>query len=306
MAKVKPTLLILAAGMGSRYGGLKQIDKLGPSGEVITDYSIYDAIRAGFGKIVFVIRQSMEADFREIFGKYTSKIQIEYAFQELDKLPEGYTVPEGRVKPWGTGHAVLVARDKINEPFVVINADDFYGAGAYRVVAEHLTKDIPDSEKYCMVGFVLENTLSEFGHVSRGVCEVNAGGKLEKINERTQIQRKDGGIAYCDADGSWKSLKGNEIVSMNFWGFPSSFFQHLDEKFKAFIAANNQELKAEFYLPFAVDDLVAEGKAGVTVLKSVDSWFGVTYKEDKPATIEKIQQLVEEGAYPQSVFESLK
>jgi len=302
---MKPTLLILAAGMGSRYGGLKQIDRLGPSGETITDYSIFDAIRANFGKVVFVIRKDTEADFREIFGRYSSKIEIDFAYQELDKLPAGYSVPADRVKPWGTGHAVLVARDKINEPFVVVNADDFYGAGAYATVAKHLSKPIPTEDLYSMVGFVLENTLSEFGHVSRGVCDVDANGYLKKITERTQIQRKDGGIAFRDADESWHSLTGNEIVSMNFWGFPQSFFNELQGKFEAFIATAINNPKAEFYLPFAVDELIAEGKAKVNVLTSPDSWFGVTYREDRDSTVAKIAELVKEGKYPKSIFESI-
>lgn len=302
---MKPTLLILAAGMGSRYGGMKQIDRLGPSGETITDYSIFDAIRANFGKVVFVIRKDTEADFREIFGRYASKIQIEFAYQELDRLPAGYSVPADRVKPWGTGHAVLVARDKINEPFVVINADDFYGAGAYAQMANHLSKPTAEEDLYSMVGYVLENTLSDFGHVSRGVCDVDANGKLQKITERTQIQRKDGGIAFND-NGNWKALTGHEIVSMNFWGFPKTFFDHLQAKFEKFIVGAINDPKAEFYLPFAVDELINEGKAKVTVLTSPDSWFGVTYREDRDSTVAKIAALVNDGKYPKSVFESIK
>lgn len=303
MSNNKPTLLVLAAGMGSRYGSLKQVDKLGPSGETITDYSIYDAIRAGFGKVVFVIRKSIEADFKEVFNKFSSHIEVEYVFQEVDNVPAGVSIPADRQKPWGTGHAVMVAAEAIKTPFAVINADDFYGAGSYRIIAQHLIENWNNPKAtYSMVGFVLNNTLSEHGHVSRGVSEVNSQGNLVSITERTQIQQQGTGIVFKDSDDSFKPLTGNEIVSMNFWGFPASIFPHLQNKFAQFIKANSQNAKAEFYLPYAVNDLVNEGEANVKVLSSPDKWFGVTYKEDKEATINRISALVAQGVYPSNLW----
>ena len=303
MSAIKPTLLVLAAGMGSRYGSLKQIDKLGPSGETITDYSVYDAIRAGFGKVVFVVRKSIEPDFREVFSKLSDKIEVEYVHQELDNLPSGISVPAERQKPWGTGHAVLVAASKIKTPFAVINADDFYGADSYKVMAEHLMRDrSSDKSAYSMVGFKLENTLSEYGHVSRGVCVTDSNNILKSITERTQIQKIDGKIVFKDSDDSWKPLTGKEYASMNFWGFPSSIFPHLEKKFKLFIEANIQNLKAEYYIPLAIDDLIKEDIASVNVLNTNSKWFGVTYKEDKESTIQKIQELVNQGVYPSNLW----
>jgi UTP-glucose-1-phosphate uridylyltransferase len=303
MSEIKPTLLVLAAGMGSRYGSLKQVDKLGPSGETITDYSIYDAIRAGFGKVVFVIRKSIEADFKEVFYKFNDKIEVEYVYQELDNVPEGIKIPADRQKPWGTGHAVMVAAEKINTPFAVINADDFYGAGSFQTIANHLSRIyIDDIDAYCMVGYKLENTLSEHGHVSRGVCETTLENILKSIIERTQIQRLNEKIVYKETEEIWKPLTGNEIVSMNFWGFPPTVFNHLKEKFKIFIEINSQNLKSEFYLPFAVNDLILEGKANVSLLQTPDLWFGVTYKEDKETTIKKLDELVNKGIYPKNLW----
>lgn len=303
MTQIKPTLLVLAAGMGSRYGSLKQVDKLGPSGETITDYSIYDAIRAGFGKVVFVIRKSIEADFKEVFNRFSEKVEVDYAFQELDAIPSGIKLPADRQKPWGTGHAVLVAADKIKTPFAVINADDFYGAQSYKVLADHLIKyNNSDKDLYSMVGFELEKTLSEHGHVSRGICVQSNSGILKSITERTQIQRIDNKIVYKDADEKWYPLNSNDIVSMNFWGFPQSIFKHLEVKFKTFIEANYSNPKAEFYLPFAVNDLINEGVADVKVLRSADNWFGVTYKEDKELTIKRIHELVGKGVYPKNLW----
>jgi len=303
MSAIKPTLLVLAAGMGSRYGSLKQIDKLGPSGETITDYSVYDAIRAGFGKVVFVVRKSIEPDFREVFSKLSDKIEVEYVHQELDNLPSGISVPAERQKPWGTGHAVLVAASKIKTPFAVINADDFYGADSYKVMAEHLMKErSADNSTYSMVGFKLENTLSEYGHVSRGVCVTDSNNILKSITERTQIQKIDGKIVFKDNDDSWKPLTGKEYASMNFWGFPASIFPHLEKKFKLFIEANIQNLKAEYYIPLAIDDLIKEDIASVNVLNTNSKWFGVTYKEDKESTIQKIQELVNQGVYPSNLW----
>jgi UTP-glucose-1-phosphate uridylyltransferase len=303
MSEIKPTLLVLAAGMGSRYGSLKQVDKLGPSGETITDYSIYDAIRAGFGKVVFVIRKSIEVDFKEVFNKFNDKIEVEYVYQELENVPDGIKVPTDRQKPWGTGHAVMVAAEKINTPFAVINADDFYGAGSFQTIAKHLSKTYSsDIGAYCMVGYKLENTLSEHGYVSRGVCETTKKNILKSIVERTQIQRIKEKIVYKEAEEIWKPLTGNEIVSMNFWGFPPTVFKHLKEKFKIFIENNYQNLKSEFYLPFAVNDLINEGKAKVTVLQTPDLWFGVTYKEDKETTISKLRELIEKKIYPNNLW----
>ncbi len=299
---MKPTLLVLAAGMGSRYGSLKQVDKLGPSGETIMDYSIYDAIRAGFGKVVFVIRKSIEADFKEVFSKFNNKIKVEYVFQELDNVPTGISVPAERQKPWGTGHAVMVAIDKIDTPFAVINADDFYGADAYKVMAEHLTALQNDKDVYSMVGYVVDKTLSENGHVSRGICETDANHILKSIVERTQIQRLDGKIVFKDADEKWQPLTGKEFASMNFWGFPVSVFTELQNKFKQFIEANYQNLKSEFYIPIAIDQLIKENKANVKVLNSSAQWFGVTYKEDKQNTINNINLLVEKGVYPKNLW----
>jgi len=303
MTKIKPTLLVLAAGMGSRYGGLKQVDKLGPSGETITDYSIYDAIRAGFGKIVFVIRKSIEADFKEVFSKFDKKINIEYVFQELDNIPQGIAVPPDRQKPWGTGHAVIVAEEKINTPFAVINADDFYGAKSYQAVADHLTMDQrQEKDTYCMVGFILQNTLSDFGHVARGICELDSQQRLKSITERTQIQKELDKIKYKTQDDQWHSLIGNEMVSMNFWGFPTSVFGLLKSHFNTFIKNSYTNNKAEFYLPIAINDLIQEQKANVKVLSTPEPWFGMTYKEDKADVMAKINALVKAGVYPNNLW----
>jgi UTP-glucose-1-phosphate uridylyltransferase len=303
MTQVKPTLLVLAAGMGSRYGSLKQVDKLGPSGETITDYSIYDAIRAGFGKVVFVIRKSIEADFKEVFSRFNDKIEVDYAFQELDAVPSGIKISAERQKPWGTGHAVLVAADKISTPFAVINADDFYGAQSYKVIADHLIKNINnDKALYSMVGFELNKTLSEHGYVSRGICTEDKNHLLKSVVERTQIQRIGDNIMYKGADDKWQPLQENDIVSMNFWGFPQSVFKHLEIKFKTFIENNYQNPKAEFYIPLAVNDFIHEDVAELKVLRSPDSWFGVTYKEDKELTIKRIHELVEKGIYPKNLW----
>jgi len=303
MLRTKPTLLVLAAGLGSRYGSLKQVDKLGPSGETITDYSIYDAIRAGFGKVVFVIRRSIEADFKEVFNKFNSKIKVEYVYQELDNIPEGTVIPVERQKPWGTGHAVLIAADHIDTPFAVINADDFYGAESFKIIAEHLTsKRESEKDTYCMVGYILENTLSENGHVSRGICETSADHILKSVVERTQIQRMEGKIVFKDSNNNWNPLNGIEITSMNFWGFPPAIFEHLKRIFKTFIEANYKNPKAEFYIPLAIDELIKEGEARVRILNTTDQWFGITYKEDKETTIQKLNNLIEQGMYPKSLW----
>lgn len=298
---MKPTLLILAAGMGSRYGGLKQLDTLGPSGETIMDYSIYDAIRAGFGKVVFVIRKSFEKEFRETFvNKLEGKIEVELVFQELDNIPDGITYPKERVKPWGTGHAILVAKDAIHEPFAVINADDFYGAEAYQVMADFLQNEAND-KTYAMCGYLLGKTLSDFGSVSRGVCKMSSDNFLIEVNERTSIARKNGKITY-EENGQTHALSETDVVSMNFWGFDPSIFDHLEEKFTAFVKENASNPKAEFYIPFVVDDLMKEGKVKSKVLTSDAQWFGVTYQEDRPVTVEKLNKLVEAGKYPEKLW----
>lgn len=299
---MKPTLLVLAAGMGSRYGGLKQLDQVGPSGETIIDYSIYDAIRAGFGKIVFIIRKDIEAPFKESIGKrYEGKIAIEYAFQELNKLPAGFSVPPQRQKPWGTGHAVLCARDVIHEPFAVINADDFYGANGYQLLAGCLSQ-AEDGVKaaYCMCGFILRNTLSDNGTVSRGICKINEG-YLASVTETTRIER-NGRAARNIEEGAQCDLTGDEIVSMNMWGFTPSLFGHLERLFIEFLKTSGQKEKSEFYIPSVADTLIKEGKAEVKVMESRDSWFGITYREDKDNVVNSIRALVAKGDYPEKLF----
>ena len=300
----KPTLLVLAAGMGSRYGSLKQIDPVGPSGETIIDYSIYDAIRAGFGKVVFIIRKSFEQDFKDIFiTKLQPHIQVEYVFQEIDKLPEGLTVSTERTKPWGTAHAVLMAKDVIHEPFAVINGDDFYGSGAFQTMADYLKSLTADTQnQYSLVGYQVGNTMSDHGTVSRGVCQEDENEFLLSVTERTNIQYVDGGIAYQEADGATTFLNPETLVSMNFWGFTPEYFKQTEALFSDFVKANSDSLKAEFYIPFAIDNLINSSSASVKVLRSDAKWFGVTYKEDKPLVIEKLAQLVKAGVYPEKLW----
>ena len=305
---MKPTLFLLAAGMGSRYGGLKQMDGLGPNGETIMDYSIYDAIKAGFSKLVFVIRKDFEDDFRKkIVSKYENHLPVEVVFQSLDKLPEGFTVPEGREKPWGTNHAVMMGEDVIKEPFAVINCDDFYGRDSFQVMGKFLS-ELPEGStgKYAMVGFRVGNTLSESGTVSRGVCATDASQYLQSVVERTKIERKDDGvIRFLDDDGTtWTGLEENTPVSMNFWGFTPDYFAHSDEFFKDFLSLESTKtnLKAEFFIPLMVDKLIREQKATVKVLDTTSKWFGVTYPEDRPDTVAKIAKLIEEGVYPEKLF----
>ncbi len=296
---MKPTLLVLAAGMGSRYGGLKQLDNVGPNGETIMDYSIQDAIRAGFGKVVFVIRHSFENEFRQIFTpeRFGGKIQMEYVFQELDKLPEGFTVPEGREKPWGTNHAILMAKDAIHEPFAIINADDFYGRNAFEVMGAHL-QTLGDAQgRYCMVGYRLENTLSENGSVSRGVCNIDAAGNLVSMTERTAISRTPNGIEYKDSDGSMHPLPADAIVSMNLFGFTPDYFAKSEKLFVEFLKKSGHELKSEYYIPFAVNTFINEGSATMQVLQTTARWFGVTYKEDRPMVVQRLKELHEQGIY---------
>ena len=299
---MKPTLLILAAGMGSRYGGLKQIEPVGPNGETILEYSVYDAIRAGFGKVVFVIRESFAADFKARFeSKLANKIDVEYVYQEIDKLPQGFVLPEGREKPWGTGHAILMAREVIHEPFAAINADDFYGAEAYKVVADFLTQSVSE-EKYAMVGYQLNKTLSDFGSVSRGICLTDGNNFLTKITETHKIRQEDDTI-YCESESKETvELTGDETVSMNFWGFHHSVFENIENQFIDFLKTNIQIPKSEFYIPFVVFEMIKTGMAKVEVLKADSPWFGVTYQEDKKFVIEQIQQLTDQGIYPEKLW----
>jgi hypothetical protein len=295
-----PTLLVLAAGMGSRYGGLKQIDPVGPSGETIMDYSIYDALRAGFGKVVFVIRKDIEEPFRQtIGGRFESRVAVEYAFQELDALPAGFSLPAGRTKPWGTTQAILAAEEKIHEPFAAINADDFYGAESFRALANHLQAN---TEDYAMIGFVLRNTLSDFGAVSRGICDKDAQGFLRSIVERTSIERDGAGAKSIDSAGNVTALSGDEDVSMNMWGFTPHIFTQLYDGFVEFLRENGSDLRAECYLPNSVNQLVHAGLARVKVLRSSDAWFGVSYRADRPLVVDSIRQLVDAGRYPERLW----
>jgi len=298
---MKPTLLILAAGLGSRYGGVKQMDKIGPSGESIIDYSIFDAIRAGFGKVVFVVNPKIIDDFKAIYEpRLKGKIETRYVLQEIENIPEGISFNPERIKPWGTAHAVLVAKDEIDEPFAVINADDFYGKEAYTTIAGFLKAHENTNYAYAMVGYKLENTLSDFGSVSRGVCEIK-NSLLTDVVERTSIVRKNGGIVYED-DGKEVSIPNDAIVSMNFWGFTPDFFAQTEKDFKAFIVENASQLKAEFYIPYVVNKLIKNNKATVEVLTSDARWFGITYQDDKPVTIEKVKELTEQGVYPERLW----
>lgn len=298
---MKPTLLILAAGMGSRYGGLKQVDPVGPGGEAIIDYSIYDAIRAGFGKVVFVIRESFAPAFKENFEpKLAGQIETDYVYQELESyVPDPSAISPERKKPWGTGHAVLVAKEKIKEPFVVINADDFYGPESYRMLAHYL--QTAGASDYCMVGYQLAKTLSEHGYVSRGVCQTNAHGFLETVVERTHIERKDGKIITKLDDQQEMELTGREVVSMNIWGFMPSFFEYLEVYFNAFIQEHAGNPKGEFYIPSVVNTLIGKGEVTLKVLESKDQWFGVTYKEDKKLAVSSIKGLIQQKVYPESL-----
>lgn len=313
---MKPTLLLLAAGMGSRYGGLKQLDGLGPNGETIMDYSIYDAIKAGFGKIVFVIRKDFEQDFREkILSKYEGHIPAELCFQALDDLPEGFTVPEGRVKPWGTNHAVLMAKNVIHEPFCVINCDDFYNRDAFMVIGKFLA-DLPEgsTDQYAMVGFRIGNTLSENGTVARGICSKDENDLLTTVVERTEIVRceADGShagaanepVRYKDENGKWNAVADNTPVSMNMWGFTPDYFVHSEEYFKEFLSdpKNITNLKAEYFIPLMVNKLINDKTSSVKVLDTTSKWFGVTYAADRQSVVDKIRHLVDEGVYPAKLF----
>ncbi len=301
---MKPTLLVLAAGMGSRYGGLKQFDRAGPSGETIIDYSIFDAVRAGFGKVVFIIRRDIEGAFKNAVGsRYAGRITVDYAFQQLDALPAGFSVPEGREKPWGTGHAVYVAKELINEPFAVINADDFYGRASFQLLADYLRR-AEDGGKadFSMCGFIMRNTLSDNGSVSRGVCKLDSAGNLARVVEHSRIERKGKAAESFTEDGAVVDFTGDEIVSMNMWGFTPSLFDCLEGLFIEFLTEHGREMKSEFFIPRAVDTLVKRGKAAVKVMTSEDKWFGITYREDKPGLVAGIRKLVEQGVYPNRLF----
>lgn len=300
---MKPTLFVLAAGMGSRYGSLKQLDGIGPGGDTIMDYSVYDAIRAGFGRLVFVIRHSFEKEFREkILTKYEGRIPVELVFQELDRLPEGFSCPEGREKPWGTNHAVLMGRDAIREPFAVINADDFYGRNGFEVLARKLMTLEGKRGEYCMVGYRVGNTLSESGGVSRGVCQVDEIHLLTGVVERTGIERTDGTISFRDETGKICTLAEDAPVSMNMWGFTPDYFDYSEELFINFLNAHGQEPKSEFFIPFVVNDLIRSGRASVEVLDTTARWFGVTYSDDRPGVVAKLRELTEAGEYPTKLF----
>jgi hypothetical protein len=299
---MKPTLLVLAAGMGSRYGGLKQADQVGPSGETIIDYSIYDAIEAGFGKVVLVVRQNILDEMRALFdNRWGDKITIEYAIQEVNVPVAGIENLPERKKPWGTAHAVMVAKDYINEPFAVINADDFYGADAFKTLHNFLVSEVSD-EVSAMVGYILKNTLSDHGHVSRGVSIPDSDGYLTSITERTNIQRDGDTVYYLDGDSGKHKLDEDSYVSMNFWGFPVSFFNEAEAQFRGFVEENKENEKAEFFIPLVVDELMSSEKVKVKILESTAKWMGVTYQEDKPVVIKKVKELVDAGDYPGNLF----
>ncbi len=292
------TLLVLAAGMGSRYGGLKQLDPMGPSGETLLDYSVYDAVQAGFTKVVFVIRKDFEAEFRERVGaRYVGRVEVDYVFQELSDLPDGFSVPEGREKPWGTAHAIWAAREAVQEPFLAINADDFYGTHSYRLLATHLAS--AKEGEFAMGGYKLRNTLSEHGSVSRGICQVNEKEELVSVQEYTKLEKRGEGAVDSETE---TSFTGEEQVSLNFWGFTPSVFRSLEKNFEAFLAAEGTAMKSEFYIPSAVAAVVTSGEAKVKVLRTDATWFGVTYREDKPGVVERLAQFVNNGKYPSPLW----
>ncbi|MDD2798247.1 MAG: nucleotidyltransferase [Bacteroidales bacterium] len=300
---MKPTLFVLAAGMGSRYGGLKQLDGLGPNGETIMDYSIYDAVRAGFGKVVFVIRHSFETDFRtKIINKYENVIPVELVFQELEYLPEGFTLNSERVKPWGTNHATLMGKDVIKEPFAVINADDFYGRESFSILADSLKELEGKTNEYCMIGYRVGNTLSESGSVARGICEVNSESYLTTVVERTHIERVDGLVKYKDENDTFVTISDNTPVSMNMWGFTPDYFQFSEEFFVKFLKENETNIKAEFFIPFVVNSLIESDIIKLKVLDTPSMWFGVTYAEDRQSVVDKLNALVEAGEYPEKLW----
>lgn len=304
----KPVLVIMAAGMGSRYGGLKQIDPVDEDGHIIMDFSMFDARRAGFEKVIFIIKKENEADFREAVGDRMSKyMEVSYAFQELSNIPEGYAVPEGRIKPWGTAHAVLSCIDQIDGPFAVINADDYYGQEAFQLIYDYLSSHQDDDKyRYTMVGYHLGNTVTDNGHVARGICDMNEKGELVSIHERTRIEKRDGGIAFTEDDGkTWTFVPADTTVSMNMWGFSKSILEEIRDGFPAFLDQGLKEnpMKCEYFLPAVVSGLVEKDQASVAVLKSADKWYGVTYKEDKPVVVAALRRMKEEGLYPMHLWE---
>ncbi len=299
---MKPTLLVLAAGMGTRYGGNKQLDEVGPSGETIIDYSIYDAIRAGFGRIVFVIRRDIEEQVKERFVKKLSgKIDVDYVFQEITNLPEGVKVSPERQKPWGTSHAILVTSKAIKEPFGVINADDYYGMDSFKILHDFLVND-KDPNSFCIVGYKLKNTLSDHGHVNRGVCSVGSDGLLRNIVETRQIEKTADGARAPGPDGIMEKFTGNEVVSMNLWGFKPSCYSFLGDEFRHFIDEKGMDLKAELDIPTSIDKFVKSGEISIKILMSNERWFGVTYREDKPFVVESINKMIKKGIYPPKIY----
>lgn len=298
---MQPTLVVMAAGMGSRYGGLKQIDPIGPNGEIVIDYSVFDALRAGFGRVVFIIRRDIEQAFREaVEPHFRGRVAVDYAFQALDDVPRGFSVPEGRQKPWGTGHAIRACRELVREPFAVINADDFYGRDAFQRLADALRANSPSAPNYVLVGYGLENTLSEHGSVSRGVCDVREG-HLRRVTERTHIERKGADIV-ADVEGTLVPLAANTVVSMNMWGFTPALFPQLEKAFVHFLQASGHQLKTEMYIPSVVDGLISGGEARVTVVPTSARWLGMTYPEDKPLVRAGIQALIKTGEYPAKLW----
>lgn len=297
------TLVVLAAGIGSRYGGLKQMDPIGPSGEFILDYSVYDALQADFSKVVFVIRKDIENDFRSVVGRrIEARVETRYLIQELTDVPSGFEVPNERAKPWGTGHAVLTCRDAVDEPFGVINSDDFYGRESYAVLSDFLTKTQEQPSAYAMVGFVLRNTLSDHGTVARGICRSDPEGNLQDVVEHTKVERVDDEARSMRADGSWEALSGESVTSMNYWGFKPSVFDHLSRKFGMFLEERGTDPKAEYFMPTVVNELIREEAATVRVLRSNSRWFGVTYPEDKQAVMQRIRELIDVGEYPEDLW----
>ena len=304
----KPVLVIMAAGMGSRYGGLKQMDPVDSEGHIIMDFSMYDAKRAGFDKVIFIIKREFEEGFREKVGKRIEKyMEVSYAFQEIGNIPAGYEVPEGRVKPWGTAHAVLSCIDQIDGPFAVINADDYYGREAFQLIYDYLSAHEDDEKyRYTMVGYLLGNTVTDNGHVSRGICETNMHGELVSVEERTRIEKRDGGIAFTEDDGkTWTEVSGDAVVSMNMWGFTKSILHEIRDGFPAFLdkGLKSNPMKCEYYLPAVVSRLLEEGKATAAVLKTADKWYGITYKEDKPVVVAALQKMKDDGIYPMHLWE---
>ena len=296
----KPTLVVLAAGIGSRYGGLKQIEPVGPHGATIIDYSIYDALRAGFGKVVFVIRKDIEATFRQTIGaRFERRVPVKYVFQELNKLPAGFSAPGHRGKPWGTGHAIWMAAELLDSPFAVVNGDDFYGKTSFELLCKHLTSSSAD---FAMVGFLLRNTLSEHGNVARGVCRVGTGGLLESIIELTRLSKDGAQARYTEETGRVRSLTGDEVVSMNMWGFTPAIFPQIEKQMARFLAEHINDPKSEFYIPTVVNELLKERQACVKVLRTPDSWLGVTYQEDRAEVIDGIRRLVERAEYPERLW----